>query len=196
MYLRTRHFGIKMVLPKFGRGQYFVPDTFGGVGKTEHRIHGTTFLADGPCYRDHWEQSADWDFYQEPQITPAPTPVPEEVPKDFSLLEAVLSGKKFRNAKYKDTPDVWIHVNPEDTVLYWYVSGEPYVMCEFNLAARYLLEPEPRAPALVTEETLDAAWKKAFELACKKTDCTFRECLKEALGLKDAAEPKKVSDYV
>ena len=203
MKLRPVHFGMKMVLPYFHPGEYFIPE------RTD--VSGVFYGHDTHGREDYWYPKDNWDFY--PGGADAPTCTTGDLPpedyysyqdspeealpstaRDYSLLEAVRSGRRFRSTRHEDIPESWIYVNPQDDVLYWVESGEPFVMCEFNLAARYLLEPEPRAPALVTEETFDSAWKKAFEIARKKTDCTFRECLKEALGLKGAAAPKQPGD--
>lgn len=181
MKLRPVHFGMKMVLPYFHPGEYFIPE------RTD--VSGVFYGHDTHGREDYWYPKDNWDFYQD-----SPEEALPSTARDYSPLEAVRSGRRFRSTRHEDIPESWIYVNPQDDVLYWVESGEPFVMCEFNLAARYLLEPEPRAPALVTEETFDSAWKKAFEIARKKTDCTFRECLKEALGIKGAAAPKQPGD--
>ena len=74
----------------------------------------------------------------------------------------------------------WIYVDEETDILHWCDSKLPFAMCEFNLTARYVLEPEPRKPVEVTEESFDAAWQKAATEQ-QNTDRPFRECLKEAL---------------
>ena len=76
------------------------------------------------------------------------------------------------------------YVDEETDILHWCDSKLPFAMCEFNLTARYVLEPEPRKPVDVTEESFDAAWHKAATEQ-QNTDRPFRECLKEALGIVD-----------
>ena len=199
--LTEDHIGKKVCLPTFGSSTndelYFIPSFF----STSHAgpmVEGTTYMKDGAGWPDRWLNEAVWSLYEDrhedvaakfaeighPGTWGQTTPVPPAQPKDYSLLEAVRSGRRFRNVLNQKTSGDWIYVDEETDILHWCDSKLPFAMCEFNLTARYVLEPEPRKPVEVTEESFDAAWHKAATEQ-QNTDRPFRECLKEALGIVD-----------
>ena len=201
--LTREHINKKVRLPIWdGRTNilYFIPFSH---GPADRPVAGITHYTDGSYKDDQWYNQSGWTFYEEPKAantgveqkaSSGPDPAItvqthiaiDYAPKDYSLLEAVRSGRRFFNAlNAEDTSeDRFVWVNPNDDVLYWSVGGDPFAMCEFNLASRYILEPEPSKPVVITEEIFDAAWGEAATEQ-QNTDRPFRECLKEALGIVD-----------
>ena len=164
---------------------YFIPFSHSPANRP---VSGITHYIDGSYKDDEWYNQDGWSFYEEPAAAPitltSASSVYDTPSPNYSLLEAVRSGRRFFNALRADdtSEDRFVYVKSDDDVLYWSVGGRPFAMCEFNLASRYILEPEPRKPVVITEEIFDTAWGKAATEQ-QNTDRPFRECLKDALGI-------------
>lgn len=132
MILTEKHIGVKVCLPGWDEGDYFIPSESQDLGSDE-RVNGTNYYKGGSTVQDSWFNEEGWYLYQEPEA---------KAPEGLSLQDAIGSGKDFRPIG----DEVWCYyAKMPGTVVIRHESGE--VNAPLNLAfvnARYELKPEPK----------------------------------------------------
>jgi hypothetical protein len=159
MILTEEHIGIKVTRPNWNKGNYFVPDrVVSGVGAygLPGDVTGTTYQDGNIITNDGWCNRDRWELYQEPHQEAKPDP------KDYSLEEAIRSGKPFRATC--DRSDLWCYVNSRGAVVVHDSSGEE-LECPISLAwltQRYVLKKDPKKVEVTKEQLVAIMIKDGF----------------------------------
>jgi len=143
-FLTKSHVGVKVCLPGWEEGSYFVPSDSQDPN-SEELVRGTGYDKYGK-YETAWFNDQEWYLY---------LGLEAKAPEGVSLQEAIGSGKDFRPIG----DEVWCYyAKMPGTVVIRHESGE--INAPLNPAfinARYELKPDPKKVE-VTAAQLEKAW--------------------------------------
>ena len=135
-FLTESHIGVRVCLPQWEEGSYFVPNDSQDP-YSDTTVNGIGYHKSGKVEQESWFNDQEWYLYREP----------EAKSEDLSLREAMGSGKDFRPIGDKS----WCYVNSHGTVVIRHESGNINAPLNLNMVnARY---------------ELDKAWLKWWDAA-------------------------------